>query len=429
MKKHHIALSLGGFMLMGLLMGYYIGATNTAEARIFEQVDAQVASSQENVVVDRESNPKKVGFNLYWQVWDMVKSKYLYEDEINEKDLFYGSIEGIVDSLDDPYSKFFKPVEAKSFTDSLQGSFEGIGAQIGIRNDILTIIAPIEGMPAEKAGIMAGDMIVKIDDLETTGLSIEEAVSKIKGPRGTNVVLTIAREGAQDFQEITITRDKIEINSVKWEKLSDKTTQDIYMIRVSSFSEDTMAELDKAIEDMTKQNVDGIILDLRNNPGGFLGQAIQMLGLWLDNKVAVIESYRGGQQKKDWTNENAILGDIPTVVLINRGSASASEIVAGALQDHGRATVIGEKSFGKGSVQTFDVLPDGSALKVTVAEWLTPKGRQINKKGVEPDLVIKRTIEDFENEVDPQLDKAIEFFAVGQSDIPEFIKRHQESVE
>ncbi|MFP4515001.1 MAG: S41 family peptidase [Parcubacteria group bacterium] len=347
---------------------------------------------------------KNVDFNLYWQVWDTVKTTYVDSEEISEEDMFYGSLEGMIKAIDDPYTSFLDPELSKKFNDDLSGSFEGIGAEIGIRDDTLTIIAPIDGMPAEKAGLKSGDKVLSIDGKSTAGISIDKAVDTIRGEKGTDVILTIYREGLDETKDITITRGVIIIESVKTEMLDNK----IMLISISNFNEDTEDMFSRAIEEAQNNEVEGIILDLRNNPGGFLDSAIEIASEWVETGPVVLERFDENDITKYQARGVARLKDYQTVVLLNQGSASASEIVAGALQDYNEATIVGEQSYGKGSVQTLKPFTDGSSLKVTVAKWLTPQGQSISEKGITPDVEVEYNIEDFENDRDPQLDKAIE---------------------
>ena len=265
------------------------------------------------------------------------------------------------------------------------------------------MIARLPETPAERAGLKSGDLILAIDGLDTRGMPLDLAVSKIRGDKGTTVKLLIMRDGFKKAQEFAIVRDNIQVKSVRYELKNN-----ISYIKVTHFNEDTGVDFNKAVEKVLRDNPRGVIIDLRNNPGGYLNVSVDMLGEWLAEDTAVIERFTNNAQKEYKTNGRARLNNYPTVVLINKGSASASEILAGALQDYGRAKVVGEQSFGKGTVQSYEEFEDGSALKLTIAEWLTPKKRAIDKNGITPDVVVKLTEADVENSKDPQLDKAIE---------------------
>jgi len=361
-----------------------------------------VGGTVSNVGELPEHLSKDVDFNLFWKVWDLVKKNYVHQPVADTK-LFYGALSGIVSSLDDPYSVFFDPDTAKKFQQELEGSFDGIGAELGIKDKQLTIIAPLPDTPAARAGLKAGDKILAIDGKDTTDMALDYAVSLIRGTKGTEVNLTVWREGWEKPQDFKIARDKIEIASVKWEMKGD-----IAYIEINHFNEDTSAKFNQAVNEVITKNPKGLILDLRNNPGGFLDTAVEVAGEWIENDVVVIEQMDDGQKNEERSSGLARLQNLKTVVLINEGSASASEIVAGALQDDGKATLVGKKTFGKGSVQNLEPLEDGSAVKLTVALWLTPKGRQIDKEGIGPDTEVDLTEEDYNANRDPQLYKAIE---------------------
>ncbi len=347
-----------------------------------------------------------VDFHLFWEVWNKLKSQYVDKDKLSDKKLFYGALKGMVAAVGDPYTVFMNPQLAHEFKDDLAGTFEGIGAEIGIKNDILTIIAPLPDMPAEKAGLRAGDKVYAIDGQSTAGISIDEAVRKIRGPKGSKVTLTIYRQGFDQTKDITITRGTIVVKSVRTERLKPDG-REIFKIKITNFNDDTLDLFNRAVHDILALNPDGIILDLRNNPGGYLDTAIEVASEWIEDGTVVIEQFSPENKNEYLARGRARLKTYKTVVLVNRGSASASEIVAGALQDHGRAIIVGEQTFGKGSVQTLDSLEDGSSLKITVAKWLTPSGRCINEKGITPDVTVEYTKEDYNNDRDPQLEMAI----------------------
>ena len=371
---------------------------------IAQDGDYQVSIDNKYSTTPDGKTIKNVDFNLYWQVWDTVKSTYVDSEDISEEDMFYGSLEGMIKAIDDPYTSFLDPELSKRFNDDLSGSFEGIGAEIGIRDDVLTIIAPINGMPAQEAGLKSGDKVLSIDGKSTAGISIDKAVDTIRGKKGTDVTLTIYREGLDETKDITINRGIITIESVKTEMLENQ----IMLISISNFNEDTEAMFSKAIEEAKSKEANGIILDLRNNPGGFLDSAIEIASEWVETGPVVLEKFDENNITKYQARGLARLQDYKTVVLLNQGSASASEIVAGALQDYDEAIIVGEQSYGKGSVQSLEPFSDGSSLKVSVAKWLTPQGESISEKGITPDIEVEYTIEDFENDRDPQLEKAIE---------------------
>ncbi len=346
----------------------------------------------------------EVDFNLYWEVWHKLKEEYVDRNQISEQEMFYGSLRGLTASLKDPYTVFLDPIEVAEFKEDLSGTFEGIGAEVGIRDDLVTVIAPLEGMPAQQAGVRAGDKIYAINGESTIGLTINEAVRKIRGPKDTEVTLTLLREDEDQPLEITITRGIIVVKSVSWEKRDD----DLFVIRISNFHDDTLYLFNQAIMEVLANNPRGIILDLRNNPGGYLDTAVEVASEWVKEGPVVAEQMSAGRRNEYFASGQARLHNIPTVVLVNQGSASASEIVAGALRDYKQGVIIGEQTFGKGSVQTLSDLSDGSSLKITVGKWLTPAGDFINEKGIEPDIIIELTREDFLNDLDPQFEKAVD---------------------
>lgn len=358
---------------------------------------------------EKDKLAQDINFDLFWKVWDTLKLEYVDRKELNDKEMFYGAIKGMVASLGDPYTVYLDPKLAKDFEEDLSGKFEGIGAEIGIRNEILTIISPLEDSPAYKAGLKAGDQIYYINGESTLGISINEAVKRIRGPKGEAVVLTIAREGADQLRDISITRDVIVIESVKKEIINDEDSgKKIYKIKITNFNGDTLDQFNQAISDVIKENPDGVIIDLRNNPGGYLDTSIEVASEWIEDGVIVSEQYSNSSTKDYGARGRARLKDYNTVLLVNQGSASASEIVAGALKYHNKATIVGQKTFGKGSVQALREFTDGSSVKITIAKWLTPDGVNINQDGIEPNIEVEMTIDDYENENDPQLDKAIE---------------------
>ncbi len=347
-----------------------------------------------------------IDFSLFWNVWDLLKNKYVDAGKLDAKTLYYGAIKGVLQATGDPYTNFFTPDENKKFNEDITGNFEGIGAELGVKNGILTVIAPLPGTPAEKAGIRSGDKIIKIDGKPAADMSIEEAVDNIRGPKGTSVTLTIFRDGSQDTQDIVVKRDVIVVKSVTL----DWKANNIADIKITRFGDDTSQGFASAIAKVKAAKASGLIIDLRNDPGGYLDTAIDVASKLLPGgKVVVIEESGNKSQKKMYTSGGDVASGIETVVLINEGSASASEILAGALKDNrDNVTLIGKKSFGKGSVQELIELSQGTAAKITVARWLTPDGVQINEQGITPDKEVDLTNDDFNNNRDPQLDAALQ---------------------
>lgn len=387
--------------------GYYYGRSGQQTFTDDTLAAATTTGNTTVVNIDRKAANSKiqsVDFDQFWRVWDQVRAKY-YKQPITEADMFYGAIQGMVASLRDPYSVYMPPIEAKEFMDSVEGEFSGIGAEIGVKNDQLQVISPLPGTPAEKAGLRPADLILAIDGEDTTGMNSNVAVSKIRGTEGTTVKLLIAHPNATSTTEVSIVRAKINIPAILYEVKAGN----IAYVRVMQFNNDTMRQFDKAIKDIKNKKISKMVLDLRGNPGGYLDMAVAMASEWIPTgKVIVTEKYRAGRNNVHYADGTTRLNDVKTVVLINVGSASASEIVAGALMDHKLATIVGEKSYGKGSVQELESLPDGSALKLTIAEWYTPLDRNINKEGIQPDIEVK---EDWSKEKvgeDAPLSKALE---------------------
>lgn len=343
---------------------------------------------------------QNLDFGQVEKTYDILKTKF--DGKLDNEKLQDGLQRGLVDAADDPYTTFLSQKEAAEFDSDLNGTFSGIGAELGKRDEKLVVMAPIEGSPAKKAGIRAGDIIAKIGDEDTIKITVDEAVNKIRGEAGTDIKLTLIR--GDKPVEVTITRANISVPSVKSEMLEG----DIGYIQLTRFSDDTAELASKAAQDFKSKNAKGIILDVRNNGGGLLTTAVDVSGLWLNNKVVVKEKEGDRTKSELRSGNNPILEGVPTKVLINEGSASASEILAGALRDHGAAELVGEKTFGKGSVQELIELPGGGRLKVTVARWFTPKDKNIDKEGIKPAIKVELTPEDFNQDRDPQKAKAIE---------------------
>jgi len=346
---------------------------------------------------------RDVDFRMFWQVWNFVKDNY-YKQPVSETALFYGALEGMVDALKDPYTVFFNPDFADQFISDLEGQFEGIGAEIGIKHDILTIISPLPDSPAEKSGLRPGDLVLAIDGEDTAGISIDEAVSKIRGEAGTEVVLTIFREGFEEPQDISITRGQIDMVSVRTTVRDDG----IAYVEMFRFAEDTEKLFEESVNEIIKSGANGIIVDLRGNSGGYLESAVNVASHWIGEEIITIERDSQGNELPFYGKNKPVLAGLPTIVLINAGTASGSEIMAGALRDYSMATIVGESSYGKGSVQQMETFKDGSAVKVTIAEWLTPNGDSFNENGIAPDVTVEMTSEDYNEDRDPQLDKALE---------------------
>ena len=383
-------------IVLGLVfgLGFFIGESNYPS---IEKI---------NTLSNKDPGQEiKADFSLFWDAWRLIEEKYVNRNDLDSQKMIYGAISGLVSSLDDPYSVFMEPEDSKKFIDDIKGSFEGIGAEIGIRNSILTIITPLEGNPAQLAGLRAGDKVLKIDDTMTSDLTIDEAVSLIRGEKGTKVTLLIARDGLDETKGIEIIRDVIQIPIITWELKENN----IAYIQFYHFTENSTTQFRKTVEDVLQSNPNGIILDLRNNPGGYLEVAIDVASWFLPKReLVVVEDYGNGDQIEHMSKGYESLENIPTIILINEGSASASEILAGALRDIRGIQIVGQKSFGKGSVQQLEKLRGDSSIKITVAKWLTPSGVYITDEGIMPDVEIEITEEDIQEMRDPQLEKALE---------------------
>jgi len=394
-KLSYIILSL--ILLLGIFrFGYYLGYNQRPEIDKVTSVSHKVPTTE--VSAD---------FEPFWKVWNILNEKSIHSKDASNQDRVWGAIEGLASSLGDPYTIFLPPVENKSFNEEIAGSFEGIGAEIGIKDDILTIIAPLKNTPSFVAGLKAGDKILKIDDVITNDMSIDKAISLIRGVKGTVVKLTILRDGESKTREIAITRDKIDVPSLETELRKDG----IFVISFYNFSEKATILFRNAIIEFIDSGSTKLIIDLRGNPGGYLDSAISIASLFVEEgKPIVGEKFGDNKEAKIYRSHGPRLfnENMSLVVLVDGGSASASEILAGALKEHGIGVLVGEKTFGKGSVQELiDITPETS-LKVTIANWLTPSGASISPDGLSPDIEVVFTDEDFRKGIDPQMNKAVE---------------------
>ncbi len=348
--------------------------------------------------------------DLLLEVWDIVDREYDGELPVKE-DVTYRAIDGSLRLLNDEFTRFIPPEIAERTREQLDGRFEGIGAFVDLNDEgYLVIVRPIEGQPADIAGLKSGDVITHVDGESILGKSLEAIIAEVKGPKGTKVTLTVARQGLADPLEVTITRDLIEIPIVEGELLDDG----IAYLRLTSFSGNAVEQLEQEIEALLEQKPKGIILDLRDNPGGFLDQSVDVADLFLDDGVVLFQRDSQGVEEIFKSDNGDLAEDIELVVLVNAGSASASEIVAGAIQDRDRGLLIGETTFGKGSVQQSNTLSDGSELRVTIARWYTPDEKSIDHEGISPDIVVE-TPDEFGGEGDTQLQQAIDYLLSNQS--------------
>ena len=348
--------------------------------------------------VSARSNNIYEELKVFTDVLGLLQKEYV--EETNSKDLMYGAIKGMLETLD-PHSAFMPPNMYKEMQEETKGRFEGLGIEITTKEGVLTVVSPIEDTPAFKAGILAGDQILKIGGDSTKNLTLMDSVKRLRGPKGTQVTITIMREGFTKPREFTLTRDVIPVRSVRHELLEKQYGY----IRLSQFQEKTEGELDKALkalEEESKGSMKGLVLDLRNNPGGLLDQAVKVADRFIESGLIVsMEGRREDQKMKFFAHSQGTIARYPLIVLVNGGSASASEIVAGAIQDHGRGILVGTQTFGKGSVQTIFPLKDGSGLRLTTARYFTPNGRSIQAKGIIPDIIVKPSLPEEEKVIPP----------------------------
>lgn len=344
-------------------------------------------------------------FEPFWEVWNKINEKYPSPDQVTDQERVYGAIQGLVDSLDDPYSVFFAPEEAKSFQEEIRGNFTGIGIEVDMKEKVLTVIAPLKDTPAYRAGFKPGDKILKIDNESTSGITIDEAVKKIRGEKGTSVTLTILHEGEAEPVDIKVIRDVINIPTLETERRADG----IFVVKLYNFTANSPVTFKDAMKEFINSKSDKLILDLRGNPGGYLEAAVSIASWFVPKgKTIVTEDYGGDREPEVFRSRgyNFLPQNLKLVVLINSGSASASEIVAGAIADYEIGKLVGTESFGKGSVQEVIRVTSNTLLKLTVARWLTPDGTSISEKGLTPNYEVKITKEDIAAKRDPQLEKA-----------------------
>ncbi|MFA6514834.1 MAG: S41 family peptidase [Candidatus Paceibacterota bacterium] len=394
-KIGYIIISL--IFTVGILgLGVYIGYSHRPE---IEKISG--------VINKTPQTETSADFSSFWKTWNLLNEKSIYAKKVTDQDRVWGAISGLASSLGDPYTVFFPPKENKSFNEEIMGSFEGIGAEIGIKDQVLTVIAPLKDTPAWRSGVKAGDKIIKINKLSTNDMTVDGAIDLIRGPEGTDVTLTVIRLGENETRDIVVKRERIQVPTLDAELRDDG----IFVIRLYSFSENSDNLFKDAIVQFLNSGSSKLILDLRGNPGGYLSSAVN-IGSWFidEGKTILSEDSEDGSKPKIYRSHGPKLFDekLSFVVLVDGGSASASEILAGALREHKVATLVGEKTFGKGSVQELVKITDDTSLKVTVAHWFTPNGVSISLKGIDPDIKVSITAKDFENKKDPQMDKAVE---------------------
>lgn len=384
---------LAALALLG--SGYAWGLASGERTAKIIAVEGVKNVSNENEVVD---------FGLFWEAWDTIRGNYLNDASVQNEEKLYGAISGLVRSLEDPYSEFFPPEDNKQFQEDIQGNFGGIGAEIGIRNNRLVVVAPLKDAPAMRAGLISGDWIVEVDATSTDGMQVHDAVQIIRGPVGSEVTLTVFREGWGETRKIAITRDVIVIPTLDLE-----LKESVAHVRLYSFNGNTLPLFHEAVLEALEGGARGMVLDLRNNPGGYLQVAVNLAGWFLPRGTLVVsEQGREGITDRLYANNNASLVHFPLVILVNEGSASASEILAGALRDQRDIPLVGARTFGKGSIQRLEELRNGSSLKLTTAKWVLPSGTILEGEGLLPDVEVAITENDRKEEKDPQLEKALE---------------------
>ena len=404
-KKGKIRLNQALFFVSALLLlgvSFWFGVScGKGNVPILRDLSSQVVNKETN-------KPSQIDFSVYWEAWNKLVEKAVVKPD--QQKMIYGSISGMLSSLNDPYTVFFTPEDAKRFREDIQGEFDGIGVELILKNGIPTVVAPLSKTPAEAAGMLAGDIIVEVDGSKTDTMGFNEVIDKIRGKKGTKVTLKIVREGKDDPIVVDVVRDTIIVKSVEWE-FKDEGGKKIGIVNIRQFGDDTNSLFDQFAAEAIKNKADGIVVDLRNNPGGYLESAITLSSYFVDGGTIVQEKDRADKIKDYNANKKATLKNIRTAVLVNKGSASASEIFSGALQDRKAGKIIGEKTFGKGCVQEIIELSDQSAVKITVANWLTPNGRAINGEGITPDITIAKTDD---TKIDNQLERAIQFLTKGE---------------
>ncbi len=398
--------------MLGFLLGWSLSVKNQQEISkqaaqlLTEETKTQEITAQPVTIKPkrfRKTDPSSIDMDIFWEAWGAAEASFLYKDKIKTQDQVYGATKGMVKALGDPYTTFMDPTDNAKFEENMNGEFQGIGAEIGIRDDRLTVVTPLKGTPAELSGLKAGDQIWQIDEESTLGISIEEAVQQIRGPKGEKVTLTVVRKDEKKPIDIIIVRDNIVIQSVEWEMKGD-----IALITISSFGNNVLRDFSKAVSEIILEEPAGIIIDLRNNPGGLLTDTVKIATEFVPGKSIVkTRGLQFGQSGDYVSGREGAFSDTPLIVLVNGGSASASEIFAGAMQDYRRAVVLGEKTFGKGSVQQVVPLSDGSSIKITIMEWLTPDERSIHDIGIQPHEVIEVTSEQEKEDFDPVMERAI----------------------
>jgi len=350
-------------------------------------------------------------FAPFWEAWQVVHQEYV-DQPLDDQALAYGAIKGMLTALGDPHTGYSTPHESEVLFSDLAGELEGIGAEVAAKGDLVEIISPMAGSPAEAAGILPGDLIAGINGEDTSGQDLFTVIAKVRGPAGTKVTLTILRENATEPLQIEITRAKITIPSVESKTLDGN----VVYVKINSFGDNTVSELETQLADLMAKHPSGLVLDLRGNPGGSRDAAVEVASQFIGDGLIMIQRYGDGHEITFDAKPDGLATQVPMVVLVNKGSASASEIVAGAIQDHQRGQIVGEQSYGKGTVQDWRALTgNNGTVRITIARWLTPNGRTIDKVGITPEVVVKMTVEDRDAGRDPQLDAALQTLTKAQA--------------
>ncbi|OHB16176.1 MAG: hypothetical protein A2431_02070 [Candidatus Zambryskibacteria bacterium RIFOXYC1_FULL_39_10] len=400
MNKERYTQTLVSIVIAGILFatGFYVGKNDAPEGLAAQFLNA--------------TSTKGVDMDPYWKAWKILDEKFAPAGTttpiVGDDDKLWGSIEGLASSYDDPYTVFFPPVESKAFEEEISGSFGGVGMEVALQDGMLTVVAPLKGTPAEKAGVISGDKILMIGEKSTSNMSTDEAIKLIRGEVGTPIVVTFGRKGADGPLVKTLVRDNIEIPTINTKIVSG----DVFVISLYSFSAISPNLFRGALREFVESGSDKLVLDLRNNPGGYLEAALDMASWFLPTgKVVVTEDFGEKQEPRIYRSKgyNVFSNDLKFAILVNEGSASASEILAGALREHDKAILVGAKTFGKGSVQELVSLTDETSLKITVAHWLTPLGNSISEGGLTPDIEVKLTPDNVKDGNDPQLNAAVEY--------------------
>lgn len=395
-------------LILTLVAGsFFVGVAVGSEQK---EVDSITIGNLENR--DPEEGIEKIDFQPFWKTWKTLEDNHIRGGEVDPQEMVWHAIEGLARSYGDPHTIFMPPKETDKFETEISGQFGGVGMEIGLRDEVLTVIAPLKGTPAEEAGIESGDKILEINDEDTRDMNVNTAVDLIRGEKGTDVVLTLYREGETEPFKLSITRGIIDIPTIDTELTDDN----IFIIRLFNFAGQSMSMFKSAMLEFKDSGADRLVLDLRNNPGGYLQASVEVASYFLPaGEIVLKEKFSDRREARVYRSKgyNGLNGGKSIVVLVNQGSASASEIVAGALGDHKVATIIGMQTFGKGSVQDVITITPDTSLKVTIAEWLTPDGHSFEGVGIKPSIEVEVTREDIEAGIDPQMERAVEFLLSG----------------